>query len=1059
MKKRKIFRLLAFVLSAMLMFNSFGISTIAFADEDVAGAFEEEPETQEEPSAEPEQPSQEPSEPATEKQSEPATEKPSQEQLSQEQPSQQPSQEQPSQQPSEQATEKPSEKASEAKAQLQAIAFPGVKFEITEGDELPVGKSIKLTNPNNYDVTTTVAIAETKDAVDFQVSDFPGTMGANGDATITIVPKKNGTLSAGNYNATLSITAKDGDQTATGAQSIQLVVNKKAEEPSSEEPSSEAKSEEKSSEAKSEEKSSEAKSEEKSSESKSEEKKSEEKSSEAKSEEKKSSEAPSEDKKKKPVVDSVRVSPGEATLKAGGNTTFSAKVYGDYSPSQSVTWSVSGGTGGTKITGDGTLIVDQNETATQLKVIAKSVENTSVTGDATVKITKDSKQVTKTVTVVADPAGAGQVAGGGSYKPGDTVTMSAIANNGYKFTGWVLNGTSPVSGAGNTYQIKMGEENISYVAKFQRVSCNVNVSVNNDSRGKVSGGGTVEYGGSMTLKAETKDDNRFTGWKENDKIISKDKELKLTNITTDRNIQAVFDKKGVKVTINKNINEGGQVSGDGTYNNGDTVKVSVSIANGYRFDGWYLNNQKVSNAMEYKIENVDRDLNFTAMFYKNGQKMYTITSGVAQQGKGGVISPQGATYVQEGSSFTYVIAPGNGYKILAVAVDGQQVGAVKTYTFTNVTSDHTIAVAFAPDSNAVVKKSMEKIITTAEAAAIASAKLEAGNSTEGRSSVINEAAGTSTATSNSGTSTKTTTTKSNSNSSGGSSTENKPADPVIEETISVEDLDKDQENNLIGMDGAENITETSVEDLTFATGIYATLGTTPEMAQQMVDSGDDMMLLKTAYDDGYLKVNINNQYSKSGGFQDIDSANPLESNATIKNIGEFVQGVLTSDEKMYMFDGNEVSLNLDISQSEPSSDTKKLMDSLKGVKPVGFFDITFMKSEMDLPQVVTETPVEMELVLKVPDDMKQDSGKLCIVREHNGEVEVLEDLDNDPDTITVRTSKFSSYAFAYEGGKSAVNWILIVVIAAVMVAVLAVAIVVITRSRKAAVNRNRRKEN
>ena len=200
-------------------------------------------------------------------------------------------------------------------------------------------------------------------------------------------------------------------------------------------------------------------------------------------------------------------------------------------------------------------------------------------------------------------------------------------------------------------------------------------------------------------------------------------------------------KKGYKVTVNKNIDAGGKISGDGTYNQGDTVKLNVSIADGYRFDGWYLNNQKVSNAMDYKIENLDRDLNFTAVFFKKGAKTYTITSGVAQKGKGGVISPQGATQVAEGSTFTYIMAPGNGYKILAVAVDGQQVGAVSTYTFNNITSDHTIAVAFAPDSNAVVKQPMQKIITTEEAASIASARLETGGSTDGRTSVVSESAG------------------------------------------------------------------------------------------------------------------------------------------------------------------------------------------------------------------------------------------------------------------------------------------------------------------------------
>ena len=80
--------------------------------------------------------------------------------------------------------------------------------------------------------------------------------------------------------------------------------------------------------------------------------------------------------------------------------------------------------------------------------------------------------------------------------------------------------------------------------------------------------------------------------------------------------------------------------------------------------------------------------------------------------------------------------------------------------------------------------------------------------------------------------------------------------------------------------------------------------------------------------------------------------------------------------------------------------------------------------------------------------MKQDSGNLCVVREHNGTVDVLEDLDDDPDTVTFRTDRFSAYAFAYEGGKAAVNWVLIGIIAAVLVAVLVVALILIQRTRR-----------
>lgn len=70
----------------------------------------------------------------------------------------------------------------------------------------------------------------------------------------------------------------------------------------------------------------------------------------------------------------------------------------------------------------------------------------------------------------------------------------------------------------------------------------------------------------------------------------------------------------------------------------------------------------------------------------------------ASANNGGVISPEGRTNLTRGDSVTYSITPFSGYHISDVTVDGQSVGAVDSYTFDNVTDNHTIAVTFARDS-------------------------------------------------------------------------------------------------------------------------------------------------------------------------------------------------------------------------------------------------------------------------------------------------------------------------------------------------------------------------
>lgn len=66
----------------------------------------------------------------------------------------------------------------------------------------------------------------------------------------------------------------------------------------------------------------------------------------------------------------------------------------------------------------------------------------------------------------------------------------------------------------------------------------------------------------------------------------------------------------------------------------------------------------------------------------------------ASNGVGGAISPSGAATVKAGSSVTYLIIPNDGYEIKDVIVDGASVGAQSIYTFTNVSSNHSIYATF-----------------------------------------------------------------------------------------------------------------------------------------------------------------------------------------------------------------------------------------------------------------------------------------------------------------------------------------------------------------------------
>ena len=71
---------------------------------------------------------------------------------------------------------------------------------------------------------------------------------------------------------------------------------------------------------------------------------------------------------------------------------------------------------------------------------------------------------------------------------------------------------------------------------------------------------------------------------------------------------------------------------------------------------------------------------------------------IATAGSGGMVLPIGSVIVNNGDNRPFNITPNANFHIKDVVVDGVPNGAISSYTFTNVTEDHTIAASFAIDT-------------------------------------------------------------------------------------------------------------------------------------------------------------------------------------------------------------------------------------------------------------------------------------------------------------------------------------------------------------------------
>ena len=122
----------------------------------------------------------------------------------------------------------------------------------------------------------------------------------------------------------------------------------------------------------------------------------------------------------------------------------------------------------------------------------------------------------------------------------------------------------------------------------------------------------------------------------------------------------------------------------------------------YSFDGWYTaasGGTKITTATVF-YENTTVHAHWTyiggggSSGGGGGGSGHTYHTIRAISGLNGSISPSGWTSVGHGWDQTFAITPDKGYAVAKVLVDGKSVGSVKSYTFKNVTKDHTIEVVF-----------------------------------------------------------------------------------------------------------------------------------------------------------------------------------------------------------------------------------------------------------------------------------------------------------------------------------------------------------------------------
>ncbi len=121
-----------------------------------------------------------------------------------------------------------------------------------------------------------------------------------------------------------------------------------------------------------------------------------------------------------------------------------------------------------------------------------------------------------------------------------------------------------------------------------------------------------------------------------------------------------------------------------SYDTNTMVTLTAAATAPWSFAAW---SGDVSGTNPVTTVTMNGDKRVTALFVRG----WTIT---ASAGPGGTIAPAGNVTVPEGTDQTFTVTPDAGYAVADVTVDGVSMGSATTYTFPNVTANHTIEAAF-----------------------------------------------------------------------------------------------------------------------------------------------------------------------------------------------------------------------------------------------------------------------------------------------------------------------------------------------------------------------------
>ena len=281
-----------------------------------------------------------------------------------------------------------------------------------------------------------------------------------------------------------------------------------------------------------------------------------------------------------------------------------------------------------------------------------------------------------------------------SFPSGSTHTVSV--NNMFTEsdgrTRYIFDNRSDGKGINDNVVIPSADSSIVWSYKLQYL---LKSSVNNTTYGRVepdcTSGCWNDYWTTVTFSAVANSGYQFKNWSGD--LDGTTNPMRFT-VMGPLTFMANFEKMTVKTySINASAGPYGKIVPSGTIYVQEKGSQAFDIIpdSGYSVEDVLVDNVSVGATTKYVFNNVTANHTIFAKFVSNTVPTYTIT---ASSSSGGRIQPSGSVVVRKGGSQTFTITPDTDYEIDRVMVDNNSIGRVTTYTFSNVTTNHTIYASF-----------------------------------------------------------------------------------------------------------------------------------------------------------------------------------------------------------------------------------------------------------------------------------------------------------------------------------------------------------------------------